>query len=190
MEVDTDLAQIVDVRPNRASMTDITEELAGIIGSWSGRGRGIYPTIESFEYLERVTFTRSPKGFVVYQQATHHPDSGAPMHSETGYLRVPAAGGEMVEGEAGVEGAVVEMVVAQPTGIVEVHVGRASLRDGSLTLSFTAETVATTASAKKVVAVTRTITVTGDELRYELHMAAAAQPLQLHLTAALQREFS
>ncbi len=174
-------------------MTDITDELAAIIGSWSGRGRGIYPTIKSFEYLERVTFTRSPKGFVVYQQATHHPDSGAPMHAETGYLRVPAAqgsGGEMVEGDAGVEGAVVEMVVAQPTGIVEVHMGRASLRDGSLTLSFTAETVATTASAKSVAAVTRTITVTADELRYELHMAAAAQPLQLHLTAALHREFS
>src|ERR1035441_4542747 len=84
--------------------------LAPLLGAWQGRGSGEYPTIEPFDYLEEVAFSHVGKPFLIYGQKTKAAADGAPLHAETGYLRVPRPGQ-------------VELVLAHPSGITEIEVG-------------------------------------------------------------------
>ena len=147
------------------------EGLTELLGTWSGRGQGEYPTIEPFEYHETVTFTHVGKPFLVYSQQTRHAADGRPLHAETGYWRLPRPDW-------------VEVVIAQPTGIIEVAEGSF---DGS-TVRLRAVTVARTGTAKDVSAIERDYTVNRDRLQYSLRMAAVGQPLTHHLAAELQRD--
>lgn len=140
-----------------------------LLGTWEGEGRGEYPTIESFTYREHVTFSHVGKPFVFYQQKTSSPQ-GQPLHAEVGYFRVPESG-------------VVELVIAQPTGMAEMHTGRVVGTD----IELSAQEVVRTPSAKSVTAVKRSISVDGDVMKYRLDMAAVGQPIQFHLEATLRR---
>ena len=149
---------------------DDLSPLAGLVGTWVGSGSGTYPTIEEFGYLEELTFEHVGKPFLSMVQRTRHPDTSAPMHAETGYVRMPAAG-------------VVELVVAQPSGLVELGTGR--VVDGHLLVH---TSVSTTPTAKEVTAVERELRWSGDELTYEVRMAAVGQPMLHHLAATLHRQ--
>ena len=148
--------------------------LAPLLGTWTGRGTGDYPTIEPFDYLEEVVFSHVGKPFLSYTQRTRSAD-GLPMHAETGYLRVPAEGR-------------VELVVAQPSGIAEIDEGTVSVEVGAVVIELASTAVTRTSSAKEVVAVERSLTVAGDELHYTLRMGAVGKPTQNHLTATLLRQ--
>lgn len=145
------------------------EPLAFLIGTWRGRGRGDYPTIAGFVYEEEVEFAHAGKPFLAYRQRTWDPE-GLPLHSEAGYLRLP--------------GHTAELIIAQPTGVTEIHTGPL---DGT-TLTLRAQTVGLSPTAKEVTAVARRLHVDGDVLGYQLDMAAVGQPLQFHLTAELRRQ--
>ena len=147
---------------------------AGLIGTWTGTGEGRYPTIEPFRYSETVEFGHVGKPFVSYRQRTVNLGTGLPAHSEAGYLR-------------GVGEGRVELVLAQPSGIVEVAEGTVSVVDGGFRINLHTTSVTGTATAKDVHSIERTIEVTGDTLRYDLAMSAVGQPLQHHLAAELHR---
>lgn len=155
-----------------------------LVGTWVGAGEGSYPTIAPFTYLETVTIAAVPgKPFLTYVQRTSHPDTGAPMHVETGYLRFPPSPSADDAGPG-----TAELVIAQPTGITETHTGPAAETAGGMVLDLAATSVGRTPTAKAVDSVRRRLVVDGDVLTYEVWMAAVGQPDTLHLRAELRRQ--
>jgi hypothetical protein len=156
----------VEIHPNLAL-------LAPLVGRWEGRGRGFYPTIDDFEYLETSEWGHAGKPFLSYRQATRSP-AGSPLHSEAGFWRVPAAPD-------------LEVVMSQPFGAVEISSGTFSPTTGGLVITMATTSVLTTPTAKTVTEVTRRYELAGDALTYHVRMAAVGQALVGHLDATLYR---
>ena len=152
-----------------ATLPAPVEPLAWLLGTWRGEGRGEYPTIEDFDYVEETTFTCPGKPFVAYTQRTRTPD-GTLLHSESGYLR-PVGDG------------LVEAVVAEPIGVVEVYEGRVL----GERLELVSTLVARTPTAKEITGVRRLLRLDDDILHVRLEMEAVGVPMQLHLEAGLRR---
>ena len=150
------------------------QALAGLLGSWQGRGSGTYPTIEPFDYLEDVVFSHVGKPFLVYGQKTKSAVDGQPLHAETGYLRVPQPGH-------------VELVLAHPSGITEIELGTYTADGTTIELEMATANIGLTPTAKEVTALGRSLRIDGDKLSYSLEMGAVGQPLQHHLSAVLHR---
>ncbi len=148
--------------------------LAPLLGTWRGHGSGEYPTIEPFDYLEEVTFSHVGKPFLIYGQKTKSVADGLPLHAETGYLRVPRHNE-------------VELVLAHPSGITEIEVGRYVTDDATVELELTTTQVGLTPTAKDVTSLARRFRLDGDELAYSVQMSAVGQALQHHLSAVLHR---
>ncbi len=145
--------------------------IAFLLGTWRGEGTGVYPTITGFAYGEEVRFNEVGKPFLGYTQRTWALDDNRPLHAEAGYWR-PQPGGRL------------EVVLAHPTGVTEIQEGTV----GEDRIELAATVIGRSASAKEVVGLTRTFERIGlDTLRYQVAMAAAGQPLQVHLTAELHR---
>jgi len=147
--------------------------LAPLLGTWHGPGTGEYPTIDSFGYLESITFGHVGKPFLSYQQKTHDSATDLPMHAETGYWRTPSADR-------------LELVIAQPTGLAEIYEGTIATIDGVLVMDVKSTLIAATSTAKDVTITERTFELEGDELRYTFRMAAVGESLQHHLSATLR----
>ncbi len=154
---------------------DAIADLAGLLGTWRGRGHGDYPTIDPFDYLEEVTFGHVGKPFLAYAQRTRHADTDQPLHAETGYLR-PGEGGTA------------ELVIAQPTGITEVHTGMLEPQREGFVLDLRCDAPGLTPTAKSVHSVRRRFVLAGDELAYDMWMAHADTPETHHLAATLHRQ--
>jgi hypothetical protein len=52
-----------------------------LLGEWSGTGRGDFPTIEPFEYLETLVFSADGRPFLHYEQKTKRRNEGGPIMS-------------------------------------------------------------------------------------------------------------
>ena len=144
--------------------------IAFLLGAWRGEGRGEYPTIEPFGYIEEIEFRHVGKPFLAYSQRTRATDDGRPLHSESGYWRCTAEGA-------------LEVILAHPTGVTEIAQGRVvgtKIELGSTTLGLSS-------TAKQVDKLERFFEVDGDTLTYRLSMAAVGVPLTHHLSATLRR---
>lgn len=147
---------------------------AHLIGTWCGEGRGVYPTISDFTFTETLTFSALPgKPFLRYEQRTIAP-SGAPMHTELGFLR-PVGGGAL------------EFTLAQPTGQTELLEGTAD-EDGR-TLNFDRSTVVNTPSAKAVREIRRRYALDEGLMRLhtEFDMATQTEDMTNHLVSDLTK---
>jgi len=151
------------------------EHLAFLVGRWQGVGVVGYPTIESANYEQELSFTHDGRPFLSYSSRTWLIDSdGArsrPAATETGFWR------------PGKEPRDVEVLLAHPTGIVEVYVGEVAFTR----IDLATDVVARTETAKQVSGLKRLYGLVEGDLAYAVDMAAVDQPLQSHLSARLQR---
>ncbi|MDE3085456.1 MAG: FABP family protein [Acidobacteriota bacterium] len=145
-------------------------DLAFLLGRWEGEGEGGYPTVQPFRYREELCFGHDGRPFLHYRQRSWSAEDGRPMHVEAGYLR---------PGQPGA----VELVVAHPSGVVELSEGR---RTGT-ELELRSRAVACASTAKDVSAIARRLSVEGDRLRTTLDMAAVGLPDTPHLRSTLHR---
>jgi len=154
---------------------DRLEHLAFLVGTWSGVGVVGYPTIESANYEQELSFTHDGRPFLSYSSRTWLIDGdGARIRSaatETGFWR------------PGKEPRDVEVLLAHPTGIVEVYVGEVAFTR----IDLATDVVARTETAKQVTGLKRLYGLVEGDLAYAVDMAAVDQPLQSHLSARLQR---
>jgi len=150
------------------------DDLSPFVGTWRGRGEGEYPTIESFRYTEELVVAPVPGRPLLTWTSRTRDLEGNPRHAESGFLRAVADG--------------FELVVAHGFGAVEVATGRVDggqLERARLDLDSLSLTSAP--SAKEVTAVRRRYVVEGDELGYDIAMAAVGVALTHHLRATLTR---
>ena len=148
--------------------------LSFLLGRWEGAGVGGYPTIESFQFGQEITFSHNGKPFLYYVSRSWLLDSSGrparPLAMETGFWR-PQPDGK------------VEVLLAHPTGITEVYLGEVT----GTKIEMATDIVARTSSAKEVTAGHRLYALVGEDLAYAFDLAAVGQPLQPHLSAQLKR---
>lgn len=151
------------------------EPLSFLLGTWRGLGVVGYPTIEEARYEQEVVFAHDGRPFLDYTSRTWILDADGkrvkPSAREVGWWR------------PGKQPRDVEVLLAHPTGIVEVYVGEVVFHK----IELRTDVVARTETAKVVTAFHRLYGLVEGDLAYAIDMAAMDQPLQPHLSARLVR---
>lgn len=158
--------------------------LAWIVGSWAGAGVVGYPTMDDVRFGQEVEFRHDGRPFLHYRsQAWLLDEDGEkvrPLATETGFWRpgaaVPASGDDPA-------GAELEVLLAHPTGFVEIYVGK--VVGPRITLE--TDLVARTSTAKEYNAATRLYGLVEGDLLWAMDMAAVGVSLRSHASARLKR---
>jgi len=150
------------------------EPIAFLIGRWEGAGVGGYPTIESFNFGQEIEFGHNGKPFLSYVSRTWLLDEDGnrvrPLATESGYWR-PQPDRQ------------IEVLLAHPTGIVEIYIGEVVFHK----IELRTDVVARTASAKEYTAGTRLYGLVKGNLMWAYDMAAVGHPLTSHMSAELKK---
>jgi hypothetical protein len=145
-----------------------------LLGRWEGAGVVGYPTIESANFGQEITFSHNGKPFLIYSSRTwllaEDGSIGRPLAMETGYWRPQDDG-------------MLEVVLAHPTGIAEIYIGQQT----GTKIELATDAVVRTSTAKEVTAGKRLYGLIGADLGWAYDLAAVGQPLQSHLSAQLRR---
>ncbi|HXP21138.1 MAG TPA: FABP family protein [Streptosporangiaceae bacterium] len=147
--------------------------LSFLLGRWEGAGVVGYPTIESVNFGQEISFSHNGKPFLIYSSRTWLLDSegaiGRPLAVECGFWR-PQPEDRL------------EVLLAHPTGITEIYLGEIT----GTRIEISTDAVVRTASSKEVTAGRRLYGLVGGDLAYAYDMAAVGQPLQPHVSAQLK----
>jgi THAP4-like, heme-binding beta-barrel domain len=162
---------------------DLHPALLGLlpfVGVWRGRGRGGYPTLErDFDYAQEVRFSHDGRPFLAYEsRAWLIEDDGSairPAGREVGWWRPVQRDGKATDE--------LEVLLTNPTGIMELYVGRVD----HLKVELATDAVVRTVTAKEVNAGQRLYGIVEGALLYAQEMSAVGQPLSPHLSARLLR---
>lgn len=145
-----------------------------LLGIWEGAGVVGYPTIESAQFGQEITFRHNGKPFLIYSSRTwllnEEGQIGRPLAIEFGFWR-PQPDGQL------------EVLLTHPTGISEIYLGQVT----GTKIEMATDAVMRTATAKEYTAGRRLYGLVGPDLAYAYDMAAMGQPLQAHASAQLKR---
>jgi hypothetical protein len=158
-----------------ADLSPACVPLAWLLGTWEGAGVGDYPTIEAFRFGQEIAFGYVPgKPYLTYTSATwrlsEDGEIGPPLARETGFWRPQPDGG-------------VEVLLAHPTGIIEIYLGIV----GPAKAELATRGVLTTETAKDYRSATRLYGLVHGRLMWVMDMAAMGHELQPHVSAELIR---
>jgi hypothetical protein len=148
--------------------------LSFLLGRWEGAGVVGYPTIESANFGQELSFSHNGKPFLIYSSRSWLIEQdgtlGRPLAVEVGFWRPQPESG-------------LEVLLTHPTGITEIYLGAIA----GTKIEMATDAIARTATAKEVTAGKRLYGMIGADLAYAYDMAAVGQPLQPHLSAQLKR---
>ncbi|MDG6100652.1 FABP family protein [Dactylosporangium aurantiacum] len=154
--------------------------LLPLVGVWRGRGQGDYPTIEGFHYAQEIRFSHDGRPFLFYESRAWVIDVDGnpikPSNRETGWWRPVLQDGKATDE--------VEVLLNQPTGIMELYIGQAK---GTTQWQMATDAVVRTSTAKEVRGAQRLYGIVDGALLYAFDLAAVGQQLQPHLSARLER---
>ncbi|MDN5797956.1 MAG: FABP family protein [Intrasporangium sp.] len=158
-----------------ADLPEPIRPLAWLLGHWEGAGVVGYPTIDSANFGQQVDVTHDGRGFLTWESRAWilDPDSAEklrPAARESGFWR-PQEDGE------------VELLLAHPTGIIEMYVGR--MEPARITLR--SDAVLRSPRAKEYNSATRMYGLVESQLMWVMDMAAVGERLQSHVSATLKR---
>ena len=160
--------------PDGAELHPSLASIEFLLGRWEGVGVGGYPSIESFQFGQEITFRHNGKPYLIYVSQTWRLDAegmpGQPLGMEMGFWRPQPE-------------SKIEVLLAHPTGITEIYLGEVT----GTRIEIATDVVARTATAKEVRAGRRLYGLAGGDLAYAYDMAAVGEPLQPHLSAQLKR---
>jgi hypothetical protein len=149
-----------------------------LIGEWSGSGRGEFPTVEPFEYLETITFAGDHRPFLHYEKKTRRRNAGQadyiPSHWESGFLRL------LPNDE-------VELVNVQGSGRLERLTGSLDPTETGLILRLKSTDFL---NDPRMVETSRIIIVEGNSLNYSQTMHTTAVPGPAHHVQARLNKLS
>lgn len=148
-----------------------------LLGEWSGTGRGEFPTIESFDYIETLSFATDGRPLLHYEQKTKRHRNGkpdyVPSHWESGFIRL------LPDGK-------IELTCAQNGGRLEKLTG---FIEGTETGMIMRLKSVDFLNDIRMLETSRTITVNGDQLYYTQNMQTnAVSALTFHIEAQLERK--
>lgn len=150
------------------------EHLAFLVGEWHGFGVVGYPTMAQSRFEQELSFRHDGRPFLSYSSRTWLVD-------DDGH-RTRASAQEVGFWRPGENERDVEVLLAHPTGVVEVYVGEVAFRK----IELTTDVVARTSTAKEVGGLRRLYGIVEDRhLGYAVDMAAMGEPLQAHFSARL-----
>jgi hypothetical protein len=156
------------------AMHEALAPVSFLLGRWEGAGVVGYPTIESVQFGQEVTFGHNGKPFLIYSSRTWLLDeegrTGRPLSMETGFWR-PQPDRQL------------EVLLVHPTGISELYLGEVT----GTKIEMATDAVLRSATAKEVTAGRRLYGLVEGDLAYAYDMAAVGQPLQAHASARLKR---
>ncbi|NHA66633.1 FABP family protein [Phycicoccus flavus] len=161
-----------------ATLHEDLAPLAWLVGTWAGAGVVGYPTIESARFGQEVTCSHDGRRFLRWESRTWLLDEEGtqvrPLATELGFWR-PVTPAE--------DGTNVELLLAHPTGFVEMYAGKAE----SAKVELRTDGVMRSPEAKEYTAAHRLYGYVGSNLMWVMDMAAVGQSLQSHLSAELKR---
>ncbi|WP_062345227.1 FABP family protein [Herbidospora yilanensis] len=150
------------------------EPIAFLLGHWEGAGVIGYPTMESANFGQEIIFEHNGKPFLSYRSRTWLLDQQGekvrPLASESGFWRVQPE-------------RQVEVMLAHPTGIIEIYVGEVVFHK----IELITDVVARTVTSKDYSAGKRLYGLVNGNLMYAYEMAAVGLPLQDHASAELKK---
>lgn len=155
--------------------------LAWMVGRWEGVGTVEHPSMEMHRFHQILDISNDGRDFLLYRSRTWRLDDNsrdrAPDASEVGYLRVVPSEQEaprIVE---------VEMVVAHPTGVVEIYTGTA----GEGKAEMATDVVARTVTGPDYTAGKRLIGLVRGDFMWVYEIAGFGHPLTNYASAHLHR---
>lgn len=152
--------------------------LAWLVGRWEGAGVVGYPTMASRQFGQEILCAHDGRPFLSWTSRTWLLDAdgglGEPLATETGFWRVF---------DAQDDGTNCELLLAHPTGYVEMFAGVAE--PAKVTLR--TDAVLRSPLAKDYSAAQRMYGYVNANLMWVMDMAAMGHPLTSHVSAELRR---
>lgn len=152
--------------------------LAWLVGSWAGAGVVGYPTIESARFGQEIVVSHDGRRFLRWESRTWLLDDDGnqvrPLATELGFWRPVTEAAD---------GTNVELLLAHPTGFVEMYAGRAE----PAKVELRTDGVMRSPEAKEYTAAHRLYGYVESNLMWVMDMAAMGQDLQSHVSAELKR---